>query len=109
MNDPRLSDGLARIRARFVDELTTRFDDMAQLRPQLNDPSTAEPALIEIGKICHKIAGTAATLGFPTLGKEAAAIDDHVVKHAGGMAEGDVRVTVDQMFQTIETILTQER
>ncbi|WP_322866636.1 Hpt domain-containing protein [Aquicoccus sp. G2-2] len=107
MNDPRLSDGLARIRIRFVEELTHRFDRMAQLRPELNDPATAEPALIEIGKISHKIAGTAATLGFPTLGSEAAEIDDHVANYSAAAEESgrDVREKIDQMLETIEAVL----
>jgi HPt (histidine-containing phosphotransfer) domain-containing protein len=42
----------------------------------LADGPSVAPALDEIGRISHKIAGTAATLGFPELGADASVIDD---------------------------------
>ncbi|WP_324751971.1 Hpt domain-containing protein [Roseovarius sp. Pro17] len=73
-----MSNGLARVRVRFVAELRVRRARLIELRSQLlNLPLCAE-ALKEIGQISHKIAGTAAILGFPGLGASASAIDDAI-------------------------------
>nr|WP_262494996.1 Hpt domain-containing protein [Paracoccus thiocyanatus] len=68
------------MRARFVAELVNRHARLVVLRAWLDDASAYGPALTETGQICHKIAGTAATLGFPTLGTQAGAIDDLITK-----------------------------
>ncbi len=74
-NDGGVFDGIARVRVRFVAELRVRRARLIELRSQLIDLPLCVEALKEIGQISHKIAGTAATLGFPVLGHSAAAID----------------------------------
>lgn len=78
LNASEMSDGLARIRARFVDELRVRHARLVELRSHVGGPDQSHSALMEIGQINHKIAGTAATLGFPELGVRAGAIDSAI-------------------------------
>ncbi len=76
LNDGDVSDGIARVRVRFLAELLARHFRLIELRSQLIDLPLCVEVLKEIRQICHKIAGTAAMLGFPALGRSAAAIDD---------------------------------
>lgn len=110
-NESRLSDGLRRVRARFVDELKNRHSRLTNLRadldPDLSNDEVCKAAMTEIGQIAHKIAGTAATLGFPELGAQASAIDDVVIKRAS-LPEAfpdDILSQIDQMNTTIEAII----
>lgn len=82
MNAGNMSAGIARIRARFIEELRVRRTRLIALRARLADETQADTALKEIGQISHKIAGTAKTLGFPALGTIAAAIDDAIDQKA---------------------------
>ncbi|MCF3595921.1 Hpt domain-containing protein [Rhodobacteraceae bacterium LMO-12] len=106
-NDINLSVGLSRVRARFVDELKNRYSRLLQLRSQLSNDATSTDALIEIGQISHKIAGTAATLGFPQLGAEAAEIDDFITRNevtADTLSSGIVP-QIDHMNETINAVI----
>lgn len=104
MNEFNMSEGLARVRARFVEELDTRLARMTRLRTQLDNTDSFDAALNEIGQISHKIAGTAATLGFRDLGSEAADIDDLVMKHS----QQDITPKAD-MRARIDLLLTKMR
>lgn len=68
-----ISDGLARVRLRFLGELQNQHARLTLMRDDLDH---SRSAFLEIAKICHKIAGTAATLGFPELGAQAATVDE---------------------------------
>jgi HPt (histidine-containing phosphotransfer) domain-containing protein len=82
MNAGGMSAGMARIRARFIDELRVRRARIIDLRTDLGTTSQTHDALKEIGQISHKIAGTAKTLGFPALGALAGEIDDAIDQRA---------------------------
>jgi HPt (histidine-containing phosphotransfer) domain-containing protein len=77
-NNIEMSDAILRIRERFVDGLNVMHSRMVELRHHLEEPERFLSALMEIGKISHKISGTAATLGFSKLGTRASAIDDAI-------------------------------
>lgn len=69
---------LEKVRTHFLTELEKQYRDVEMLRDQLDRVADPSQTCHEIGRICHKIAGTAATLGFPDLGHVAAEIDDFV-------------------------------
>ena len=100
------SDGLLRVRGRFIHDLEEKRRRLVQLRFQAQDDRQSLPASKEIGQICHKIAGTAATLGFPTLGEHALAIDDAVDQKAAeiSMPSHKLLLTVDTLVSEIERI-----
>jgi len=76
MMDATLSEGLARVRKRFIEELGPRRDSLALLRDEGEKTKWAQEHVTSIGRIAHKIAGTAATVGFAKLGTLAAELDD---------------------------------
>lgn len=71
-------------------------------------PDRASPHLPDIGRIAHRIAGTAATLGFPDLGRIAATLEDAVneaIDRPGGIAALTAPVTamLQEMARATET------
>ncbi|RKF14189.1 hypothetical protein D6850_13595 [Roseovarius spongiae] len=109
MKQDALSVGLVRVRARFLDELHGRFDRIDELRLQFGNDRCDHAALREIGEIAHKIAGTAATLGFPKLGESATVIDDLVHENGEEAATNDPRLLglIDSLCATMQEILSQ--
>ncbi|MFX0543827.1 Hpt domain-containing protein [Roseovarius sp. S4756] len=101
------STGLLRIRTRFVDELDEKRLRLAELRLQIQGQAPSHAALKEIGQICHKIAGTALTLGFPDLGASASAIDGAIDQKAAEfiMPSSDLLLCIDEMIAESVRIL----
>lgn len=61
----------------------------------------------EIGKIAHKIAGTAASFGFVTLGAQAQTVES-ICKHICGLSDGQAKEAVShQLFPALD-LLSQE-
>lgn len=85
--DAILSEGLARVRRRFVEELGPRRDRLVMLREEGEQTKWAQEQVTSIGRIAHKIAGTAATVGFEKLGAIAAELDDLTTRE---MTDGDM-------------------
>ncbi|MEB8386964.1 Hpt domain-containing protein [Rhodobacteraceae bacterium KMM 6894] len=109
LNAEGLSSGLARVRLRFIDELQVRRSRLIELRSQLDDQSQCSEAMKEIGHINHKIAGTAETLGFPSLGASAAAIDN-IIDKTKAWPTGPDPALLNQIDSIIsEMNLTQEK
>lgn len=106
MSDDAITTGLAKVRARFVTELHGRFRRIDQLRTQLEDHVGNREALREIGEISHKVAGTAATLGFPELGKCATLVDDLILSNPGVViADGNLLEHIDRLHVIMHAIL----
>lgn len=105
--DSGVSSGLARVRARFVDELQGRRARIGMLRADLDHAAQPMGALTGIRQIAHKIAGTAATLGFPDLGALAAEIDDTVLRlSVDGCPPSQALVArIDRMLAMMDTII----
>ncbi|MFX0547546.1 Hpt domain-containing protein [Roseovarius sp. S1116L3] len=89
MSTDPLSSGLERVRQRFLETLRDRFNRVVRLRAKVAEEVDVQDSLCEIGKICHKIAGTAATLGFPDLGSNAAEIDDLIMSNQDELKNPD--------------------
>lgn len=93
---------IANLRARFVGELETRIlqIEAASLRLR-RDPGDAA-ARDFLQRDCHKIAGIAATLGFPRLGEIAATIDRQL---CDGVAWAGVHALVETLMDEMEGAL----
>jgi len=81
MTMPEFDSAITRIRARFLDRLAGQYTTAnrhAQDAQRLEDNSED---LREIQLIAHKIAGIAATVGFPELG-QAAFEADQILRHS---------------------------
>ncbi|QIE45550.1 Hpt domain-containing protein [Pseudohalocynthiibacter aestuariivivens] len=104
-----VSSGIARIRLRFAEESQDRHDLLVKLRAQMNNDMACQEAIVEIGKISHKIAGTAATLGYPDLGEVAAAVDDHIDQKdmASRIPTGDLVTIIDRLIAEIAKVKKQ--
>lgn len=78
--DAKLSAGLAAVRHRFLIELVDRLDRLDRLGDDLDRPG----AVTEAQQIFHRIAGTAAMVGYPELGTLARELDDGLTGIAAG-------------------------
>lgn len=101
---------LGKIRTHFLSELEKQYLEVEMLRDRLDQVADHSETCHAIGRICHKIAGTAATLGFPDLGDIAAKIDDFVasncVTHPESLSE--MRDHADHLLVLISLIFQEE-
>lgn len=106
-----LSDGLRRIRARFIGELNAKHLLLLELQELSVGHTRPHEALMEIGQISHKIAGTALTLGFPSLGRDAATVDAAIDQKAKSSVKPSATLLeqIDRMIDEIEDILAAAR
>lgn len=91
------------VRARFVDLILPRLVTLEGLRADLASSSDSHAALAGIGSLCHKIAGVAATLGFPHAGDLAGEIDAAI--DAGLAAGGTADVVWRQIDPALEALM----
>lgn len=84
-----------------------RFSRVATLRADLDRVPLPDGPMMEIGRIAHKIAGTAATLGFPDLGRTAAEIDDRITRRitVGQPPDRDLVARIDTMLAMMDDVL----
>jgi len=91
------SAGLQKVRSRFLEQLPEQAAMIRDIWAQVQTaPDKPSPILPDIGRIAHRIAGTAATLGFPELGRLAATLEDAVTEahdRPGGVAALTAPVT----------------
>lgn len=110
MMQENISIRLQKVRTHFLIELEKQYHDVEMLRNQLDQVADPSEACSEIGRICHKIAGTAATLGFPDLGNVAAEIDDYVASLRANGSESfyDMREHADHLLVLMFLLLNDE-
>lgn len=103
------SAGLQKVRSRFLEQLPEQAAMIRDIWAQVQTaPDKPSPILPDIGRIAHRIAGTAATLGFPELGRLAATLEDAVNEahdRPGGIAALTAPVTamLQEMTRAAET------
>lgn len=102
--DDGISSGLSRIRARFIAGMHEQSTRLETLKLRLHDAPDDDDALREVGQIAHKIAGTAATLGFQDLGALASQIDDSIHR----LVETNARINPD-IVQMIDSFHSRTR
>lgn len=81
-----ISTQLQAIRTRFLTLLDDRLDMLEYYRANVGRTDDDQAALIGIRDIAHKISGTAGTLGFAELGKEAANVENAIIGELTGPA-----------------------
>jgi len=101
---------LEKIRTHFLTELEKQYLEVEMLRGRLDQVADPSETCYTIGRICHKIAGTAATLGFPDLGNIAAEIDDFVASNDAKRPEtlSEMRDHSDHLLVLMSLILDDE-
>ena len=78
--DPKLmEDALKAVRQRFLDALYERILMLDALVEQVPSMGPNEPQLREIAACCHKLAGTAPTLGFDLVGTSARSLETGIL------------------------------
>lgn len=108
--DQNISIRLEKIRAHFFTELGKQYHQVGMLRDQLDRVADPSQTYREIGRICHKIAGTAAPLGFPELGHVAAKIDDLVASRGATKPDAgfEIREHADHLLVLMSLLLDDE-
>lgn len=76
-----------------------RLDALEDARLRYADGRDISAALVEIGETAHKIAGTAATLGYAEIGDLAAEVERLVITGANG---GTVMKALDPLMEALE-------
>lgn len=102
-----MTEGLARVRKRFVEELGPRRNSLVLLRDEVEETATPDEIIMSIGHISHKIAGTAATVGFAKLGGVAAELDDCIgrQKEGGAMPRNELFGLLEDLIALSDHIL----
>ncbi|SHG79667.1 Hpt domain-containing protein [Marivita hallyeonensis] len=103
-----LSMRLASIRKDFLDRLVERRARIAALVNDIDQTAPTPEAAEGIRHNAHKIAGVAATLGFPRLGELAAALDASLVAHADQIDWEPTRDLTNELLAEIEVVLNAE-
>ncbi|MCL3883908.1 Hpt domain-containing protein [Marivita sp. GX14005] len=65
---------ISALRRRFLDDLEFRLADIDRAAQDCRRPENPE-AFARLAGLCHKLAGVAASFGFPQLGEEARAVE----------------------------------
>ena len=97
-----LQDQLKVVRARFINLLDDRLDELEVLREKIDLGENREEALKQIQFIIHKIGGTAGTLGFPETGKMAQCAEDAIIKN---LSSGGLQPPLDDTIELIDKFL----
>lgn len=71
----QLAKALADAREQFTRRLVPQIVEIERLQAALDEPGQLAGAIGRLAAIIHKISGVAATVGFPDLGAQAAALD----------------------------------
>ncbi len=108
MSSDPLANGLRRVRLRFIESIRDSLPRIIHLRTQVLEEAQTGDAPREIGQICHKIAGTAATLGFPKLGANAVRIDNFLISNVDNQLDPGpyLLMEIDQLVLEINAILS---
>lgn len=97
-------------RIRFRDLLFTRIIAFEEFRKSADRPTETAEALVKISDLAHKIAGVGATLGYPTVGVLAGAVEQAVLSGRAGQADAaaiwfDVEPRLDTLLDALEAML----
>lgn len=98
---PESASPLAAAERLFCRLAAERLDALEDARLRYAQGDAAFEALAEIGGIAHKIAGTAATLGYAEIGHLAAEVERLVAIGATG---GEIILALDPLMESLETL-----
>ena len=109
--------GIERIRARFVELLDTRKTHIAQHALAAWDGECTDVIntnLQEAQNILHQIAGTAGTVGYPSLGATAQQCEAQIIAHLEGayadlaICPGEIIWCIDTFVEACDAIIKQD-
>lgn len=101
MNAHTGPDPLAGAKALFCRLAAERLDALEDARMRYVEGNAPQAALGDIGGIAHKLAGTAATLGYPEIGHLAAEVERLVALNATGP---EVMPVLDPLMEALEAL-----
>jgi HPt (histidine-containing phosphotransfer) domain-containing protein len=90
------------VRDRFLVLLAERHSKLQSLRKQLDEDDNNQDVLKQVQFIVHKIAGTAGTLGFPTLGELAANTETKILRC---FSDGNTEQSIEETKETIDIFM----
>lgn len=99
--------GMARVRARFIEMLIPRHDQIAENALAAWDGESVDEItgnLSSAQRVLHQIAGTAGSLGFPELGAKASACENEIIAHLQG-PDADLAICPFEVIQNIDLFL----
>ncbi|MBD3662601.1 Hpt domain-containing protein [Sulfitobacter aestuariivivens] len=92
--------GLERVREKFLGLLAERRSAIALhtlAALDAHSPAETEAELLEAQNILHKIAGTAGSLGFDTLGNEARASEEAIIATLQNFSSANLLPLIEQL------------
>lgn len=105
-DDTMLERALAPVRARFIDALEDHILSFEALRQQAADAADAQPSLDQIGKLAHRIAGIAGSVGFDDIGEQAGRVERSVIAcRAPGLSDTDRKASVSAELEPLLDLL----
>lgn len=110
MRDLRIASALDKVRARFINELPRYSHELTMLRTQVEHGVLLREASTEICLIAHRMAGTAATLGFPEIGSAAARLEEAVSRRSHAeTGPADLLTLMDGLQEMIRNALDPDK
>ena len=98
-----MESALAGVRLRFLNELVPRSLELRRLQEQISENVNCTGSTIDVGILAHKLAGTAATLGFRELGEAAADLDELIAQHPGSETiRCDLLKKIDKLLRLMQ-------
>lgn len=104
---PEYQRRLQQLRQRFLDGLPARILLLDQLSIELRTVGNDAAALAAIKNECHKLAGVAASFGFPKIGRRAAEIDEALCD--GELERGELERSLEDLMNLMEDQLDGKR
>ena len=105
-DDTSLERALAPVRARFIGALEDHILSFEALRQQAAGATDAQPSLDQIGKLAHRIAGIAGSVGFDNIGERAGRVERSVIAcRDPGLSDADRQARVSAELEPLLDVL----
>ncbi|OSQ46598.1 Hpt domain-containing protein [Marivita geojedonensis] len=100
---------IAVIRENFLERLVVRSFELEDIVNDIEDSGLTPEAVAQLGHHAHKIAGVAATLGFPRLGSLAAQTDAAIVEGGSRLDWTSTHALVTELLTEMNSVLEEQR
>ncbi len=92
------------MRHRFITVLDEHLDKLDIYREQIKEDAKSEDAFAQVQFIAHKVAGTASTLGFIEIGRDASRAENKTIEYVKSGFNSD---TLDSTLEIIDEFIEQ--
>ncbi|MBW4961075.1 Hpt domain-containing protein [Sulfitobacter sp. CW3] len=96
--------GMEKVRVKFLSELSVRKQSLNDAYSALMAEGADDRVIQDISWIAHKVSGSAATLGFKELGRQASRTERLILQSAGDptLDDGALRVEVVELLRLMD-------